>query len=166
MGMNYSEATVTLKTPLKILGVLLYLFGIVITLTALIMLVEFLIEKPIGLPCPVVTHDGALHIEHGVVTADYLVAEKDSWLLYANGRHPTGPASPIWLKDIPEGAPLHIEMCGKWIVRFNSNDRKIFEQTQDLANLRRAQGIKMAVSAALIASLAALFGRFLTRRKS
>lgn len=151
---------------MKLLGVMLSLFGIFSGLTALAITFPLWMEKPVGLPCHVISRDGILHTDDGFITQEYLVNGRDSFLLATDGRHPHGPVGMAMLKGLPSGSTLHVEFCGTQTVRLISNGFEAYKLTQERAEQNRVAGMVQTARFAIFMFLAAIFGRWLARRAS
>jgi hypothetical protein len=152
---------------MKILGMFLYLFGILGGVIALSLTIGLWHEKPVGLPCHVVSRDGTLNVRDGFggVKA-FLVNEGGSFLLAAQGGHTHGPLPVETLQGLTSGSELHVEFCGLQPVRLTSNGGEVYTLTQERAEENIAQGVISTARFATLCFVAAILGFLMRRRAS
>jgi|GEM_PF-3793762 len=128
---------------MKILGIFLYLYGLLGGVAALSLTIGLWYEKPVGLPCDVVSWDGTLYVREGFggVRA-LLVNEGGSFLLAAQGVHTHAPFPVEMLQGLTSGSALHMEFCDSHPVRLTANGDKVYKLTQERAEENIARGLR------------------------
>lgn len=152
---------------MKVLGVLLGLFGILSGTGALSFAFLFWINSPIGLPCQESRYDGTLNIERAFGEGSVTFLNGGTSLLLAGGAgHHQGDLPLSVFDGLLSGSPVQLGYCGGEIVRVESTDREIFGLTQKRAEDNRLTGMRLGVRIAMVAFLAAILGRWLAQRAS
>ncbi|CAE6754747.1 hypothetical protein R69927_07349 [Paraburkholderia domus] len=152
---------------MKILGTILYLFGILGGVTALSITIGLWQEKPVGLPCHVVGRDGTLYVREGFGgVRTFLVNEGNSFLLAAQGAHTHGPLPVEILQGLSSGSVLHVEFCGPQPVRLTSNGGEVYKLTQERAEENVTHGVISTARVTAFCFVIAILGFLMGRRAS